>query len=128
MKRISPWTVEECGIRDAGSPDHCFYCNTPKGEIHEEECVIRSRTVVVRFSIDLVVDVPESWQASNIEFKYNEGTWCANNITEMLTETVHRMDAAGIGCLCDTLSAEFVREADSIDEKNQQLFAETLPS
>lgn len=126
MKRVSPWTVEDNGIRPAGQPDRCFYCDQPKGAQHREGCVIRKRTVVVRFSIDLVLDVPEDWETSNIEFKYNEGAWCANNIANELIRTVERI--GDNGCLCDSLSAEFVREATGDDEKAQQLFADTLPT
>lgn len=127
MKRTSSWTVEDEGIRPAGRPDRCFYCGEPKGGVHKEGCVIRSKTVVVRFSVDLVMAVPEDWTEGDIHFRYNEGTWCADNLVDMLGEAAKRAEN-GNGCLCYATDAKYLREADATDEYGQHLFAEMLPS
>jgi hypothetical protein len=127
MKRSTHWLVADYGIRPAGKPDRCFYCDSPLGQEHNEGCVIRSRTVVVRFQVDLVVDVPEDSDAESIEFKYNDGSWCADNLAQMMTETVNRMDKVNT-CLCNFVKAEYLREATAEDEVDHNLFVNKLPS
>lgn len=127
MKRSTHWLVADHGIRPAGKPDRCFYCDAPLGRDHSDGCVIRSRTVVVRFHVDLVVDVPEDWDAEMINFRYNESSWCADNLAEDLSATVNRLDDKG-GCLCQFVEAEFVREATDEDETAQHLRVNELPS
>lgn len=126
MKRIGPWTVGEYGIRPAGSPDHCFYCGVERGGIHLEKCVIRERTIVVQFTVELVVVEPESFGPDLINFKYNEGSWCADNLADMMAKAVERI--GDNGCLCPVVSGEYVREATGDDERDQQLFAEMAPN
>lgn len=77
MNRTTHWLVADYGVRPAGPPDRCFYCDMPMGQEHKEGCVIRQRTVVIRYQIDLVVAVPEDWNPDMINFRYNESTWCA---------------------------------------------------
>jgi|SRR5215469_4847565 len=138
MRRKS-WKVGKAGIRATApgpspfsdcpvrSKDHCFYCGHRKGEEHKEGCVIRERTVVIRASFDLVVEVPEDWTEDKVEFKYNGSSWCADNLISDLVKLEKRVEN-GAGCLCHAFKAEFLREATSEDERNQQLFAELLPS
>lgn len=125
MKRQSPWTVGDWGVRPAGLPTKCFYCDAVRGEVHKEGCVIRRRTVVVKFSVELVVDVPEDWDTDAIEFRYNDSSWCANNL--FLPHVMERVDKEG-RCLCDFAEAEFIREATAEDEEAQCLKAEELSS
>lgn len=128
MERAAPWVVGKEGIRPAGSPGHCFYCHEPKGGIHAEECVIRSRTVVVQVTVDLVVDVPEHWTVENINFRYNESTWCADNLVDILGTLLTRIKNEPGGCLCPFTEVKYLAEADATSEREQQLFAEMLPS
>jgi hypothetical protein len=99
MRRETPWIVEadDDGIRPAGPPDRCFYCGVKAGEgkTHLLDCVIRTRTVVVRAQVDYVIRIPESWTAADVEFHRNEGTWCANNGMNELDHIIrHRVRAA----------------------------------
>lgn len=126
MKREN-WPVGDYGIRPAGKPDECFYCNVKRGEQHKAGCVIRCQTVVVRMTVEYVVDIPESWGAENLEFQRNEGSWCSDNGVRELQSLMDRVDAAG-GCLCPMIEYAFVREATAEDEKQSRLFCETLPS
>lgn len=117
------WTVEDYGIRPAGPDDRCFYCDRPRGATHKPNCVIRSRTVVVRMQVDLVVAVPEGWDEQMINFHRNESSWCASNVIEELNELVERTG----GCLCRFSEFTYLREADDNDEYNQNLFVKNLP-
>jgi hypothetical protein len=89
--------------------------------------VIRNRTAVLNFAVELVVAVPESWSQEDIESHYNEGPWCGDNLGELLGEAISRAQR-GAGCLCGAVSIAFVREATPEDERAQQLFADTLPA
>lgn len=128
MKRTTPWIVGDHGIRPAGPQDRCFYCHQPKGAVHLDECVIRTRTVVVRFTVELVIDEPESFTEKDINFQFNESSWCADNLADMLADNVKRTGDADFGCLCEVVSAAYVREATAEDEQAQQLFADKLPT
>lgn len=72
---------------------------------------MRKRTVVIRATVEYVVEVPEDWEAHDVEFNRNEGSGCANRIqTEM-----ERL-ATAHGCLCGLVDFAFVREASIEDE------------
>lgn len=96
------------GPRPAGEPDRCFYCGMMIGFEHRSDCVMRDRTVVLKFSIELVVRVPENWNKDDIEFHRNESSWCASNIIRELGD--------GNACLCSS-KIEYVREATERDEE-----------
>lgn len=112
MRQSSCLVTVENGPRPAGKPDECFYCQRKLGEEHLSRCVLRSRTVVVRVTIEMVRQVPDDWTAEDIEFHINDSSWCADNIVDDLTRFTER----GEGCLCRHLSAEYVREATAEDE------------
>jgi hypothetical protein len=109
----SDWTVTESSARPAGSPDRCFYCGRLLGERHKEDCVIRSKTVVVDFTIRTVLEVPEHWDNEQIDFHYNDGTWCADNL---LNELERRTE--NVRCLCDITEAKYIKEANRKDEED----------
>lgn len=99
----------ENGPRPAGNPEECFYCQRPLGSPHKEECVIRLRTVVVRYTIEVPVAVPASWSIHDIEFQRGQGGWCMSNLID---------DLKPVGCLCGAATAVVVREAEEHDEEN----------
>lgn len=111
MKRTN-WTVGEHGVRPAGKPDECFYCHAKVGEQHKEDCVIRSRTVNVDFTIHMVMDVPEFWDEAQINYHYNDGSWCASNLLNRLAIREH-----SDRCLCNIANAKYVGEATEEDEE-----------
>lgn len=93
------------GPRPAGPPDRCFYCDARLGELHADECALRTRTVVVRATVEYVIEVPEFWDEHTVEFSRNDSSWCASNI-------FHELEALEAGqCLCPFVSFAFVREA-----------------
>ena len=116
MKRDSWPVTRTLGPRPAGSPVHCFYCREPVGAEHKPECVMRTRTVVVRYSVEMVIRVPEDWDQGNIEFHRNEGSWCANNFIDEVSNLKDR-----VNCVCPFVSAEYLREATAEDEEQQAL-------
>ena len=111
MKRTD-WIVGEYGIRPYGKNDACFYCKAKVGEQHKEECVIRERTVNVDFVIHAVMSVPETWDEDQINWHYNEGTWCASNLLRILA---NRDDDDR--CLCSITEAKYIGEATQEDEE-----------
>lgn len=112
MKR-KDWTITESSTRPAGKPDRCFYCGNKIGKQHKEDCVIRGRTVVLDFTIRTVIDLPECWDTKQIEYRYNDGTWCANNLLNYLERRNKKT-----GCICDITTAKYIREATEDDEKD----------
>jgi len=114
------------GIRPAGDPGSCFYCNQKIGSPHREDCVIVTKRVLVRIkSFDDAVtgmwelDVPYCWDRSMIEFMYNDGSWCADNIFDYDSVAWDQPNAKELlnlmscgGCLCDKIRFEFTRVVD----------------
>lgn len=102
MKKES-WIVKKSDLRPAGDGEHCFYCGASVGEEHKKECVMREKTVTIRFSIDLVTLVPEDWDKNMIDFRYNESSWCANNLIDELKKV-----KKATGCLCPIVKAKVI--------------------
>lgn len=109
MRRKAKWIVTADSERPVRRDGTCFYCCQPLGSEHESNCVIRQRTCVVDFTIRMVTAEPEYWDKNNIEFHYNESSWCADNLLDMIEKRGK--------CLCDITRATFVREATAEDEK-----------
>ena len=106
MKIESTTTVHPNDSRPIGPPGRCTYCREPIGSTHTSECVIPSRTVVVRATIEYVVSVPANWLRENIEFHRNDSSWCCGNMVNELTALKDGGD-----CLCSRVQFEYVREA-----------------
>lgn len=105
---IMPVVLEnDYGIRPAGKPDECFYCGQKVGHRHKPDCVVVTKKVMMRFTIDIPVNVPHSWSKDDIDFRYNGGTWCADNLIDMLEDYESKN-----GCLCGITSAEMVEVLD----------------
>lgn len=110
MKRQT-WKVGEYAIRPAGEKDKCFYCGSEIGEEHNKGCVLREKTIVTRLVIDFVDSVPEHWDEEQINFHYNNSSWCASNV---LSKLQNRDDWR---CLCDVSDFEYLRDATEDDEE-----------
>lgn len=123
MKALD-WTVtpDDHGIRPAGPSDECFYCQIKVGGEHKLSCVIRTRTVVVKVTLDIVVRLPEYWDSDRIEFHYDKSSACKNNLVGELVELKKRMGPTD-SCLCSAGEVAFVREATEEDEEYFQTFA-----
>lgn len=112
------------GPRPAGPPDRCFYCREPVGGAHAPQCVLRLKTVVVRYSYEIVLDVPEHWKAGDLEYNRNMGSWCADNGVDDLRALVERL--GDTACTCDCFTATYVRDATAEDEAAQHVTAKDL--
>lgn len=102
----------------------CGYCPAKLGEAHAPECVCRCRTVVMRFTVDLVRRVPEHWTPEQINFHANESSWCADNAIREMAESVDRRKEKGLGCFCPTAQGAYVREATDEDERQFDVHAD----
>ncbi len=123
MKRNN-WEVTEDSIRPAGNKDECFYCHSKIGEQHKPDCVIRNRTVLVKVSFEVLLDVPESWDSNSIEFMYSgEGSYCGDNVLDILERQAERA-----GCLCDVIETKYIREATEEDEEEFKFFVKDCES
>lgn len=120
------------GIRPAGKPNECFYCNKKVGAPHADDCVVVTKRVLMRITTpdgsvsgNWILDVPHSFSPDSIEFRYNEGTWCANNIFDYdvswdQPNALARLRELDIGCLCDVLEFKFVRVVDDTPRRKLQ--------
>lgn len=106
------WIVTQNSTRPNGEPDRCFYCGRMIGEEHKTDCVIRSKTVVVDFTFKTVLAVPEYWNEEQINYHYNDGTWCADNILYDLLER-----ASDVDCSCRICETKYVKDANREDEE-----------
>lgn len=116
------WPVQD-GIRPAGKQDRCFYCDADKGAQHRDKCVMRSRTVVVKITYELCIDVPEDWDTHHIEFHLNESSSCGDNRLDDLVKQAER-----VGCSCHFGEGQYVREATVEDEERFQKFVKDCQS
>lgn len=107
---VSTWPIvapNDDGIRPAGGSGMCMYCRQAIGLPHDQSCVIVTKRVRLRYLIEVDVDLPHAWDEAQILFNRNDGTWCANNVVKELKNTSDES-----GCLCDRVTAEFVRVVD----------------
>ena len=123
MKRATPWLVTPVNTRaprpgspgGAGDPSRCFYCPSATGTEHAEDCVVRKRTVVLRMTIEYVVDVPEDRTPEQIEWHRNMSSWCKDNDLDLLSEDRDSLEDSGRCYSCGIATIEYVREATERD-------------
>lgn len=108
-------TVHPADEREARRDGTCFYCREPIGGTHKANCIIPQRTVVVDFTIRLVTSEPEGSSKEDIEFHYNDASWCAGNVLAWLRRLFPDDDHGRCPCACT--EAVFVREATAEDEE-----------
>jgi len=81
----------------------------------------------VELKLHLVVVVPESWDAHDVEFHYNESSSCQTNILKLLDEKSNRLDQDN-RCMCGLIETSFVRWADDNDEQVHATYIKDSPS
>jgi hypothetical protein len=75
------------------------------------------RYVTVKFTTELVFEVPLDFDIGEIDYWLNEGTRCASNTIDELSETLERQDAIGAlsggtqPCCCMASNHEYLRES-----------------
>lgn len=99
------------GIRPAGEPDTCFYCNQKVGQEHLRDCVTIKKKIKVRYCFEIEIDVPHFWESDNVEFHLNESSWCADNAVGELVEYQEKQEEQG-WCMCDSFYGEFIEVVD----------------
>jgi hypothetical protein len=102
---MNNFIVTEKAMRPASSKRQCFYCYQPIGATHKDDCVLISKNVIIKFSINLEVRVPAHWDADMIEFHRNESSSCASNVLDEIAEI-----EKAHGCLCGAGEFSFVTE------------------
>lgn len=98
------------GTSPAGESDACFHCQQKVGQPHKRTCVAVTRWVRLRVTIEIDAEVPSYWDGDRINFYYNKGSWCADNIMHMVVESVVRN---GRQCLCPICTIEYMGDAGS---------------
>jgi hypothetical protein len=78
------WTVTPDAERPARRDGTCFYCREPVGGQHQYKCVLNDRPVRMRMIFEWDAVHPVSSTKEWIEYFYNDGTWCADNIYPIL--------------------------------------------
>lgn len=103
-------TPNDDGIRPAGKPDQCFYCNRKVGELHDISCVTVLKIVKVKYTYEIDLRVPHHWRKQDFEFHRNESGWCAENAIDDIEEHLHK---AGHNCACYVFHAEYIEDVDT---------------
>ena len=78
------------GIRPAGAPDRCFYCQQKVGEPHARDCVIVKKVVRFRCAVDVDLTVPHHWTKEEIRSYYGRNGY--EEAWETILFTDHRVD------------------------------------
>lgn len=92
----------------------CGVCQARNGQQHRRGCVNRRRTVVVKVTVELVIDVPEDADEYDIEEKAD----C--NLLTAIGELEERLFEEG-HCSCNFMETKYLREATAEDERLQRL-------
>ena len=98
--------ADDPGLRGS-TPGVCYFCDQPIGQQHGTKCIIPNQKVRVRYIFDVVKDVPACWDEGNIEFHFNESSWCASNTIQELVGLEKQFDEIG-SCLCNSFKAEVI--------------------
>lgn len=105
---MSDFVVTEKAMRPASALRRCFYCLEPVGGKHKYDCVLVSKTVKVRATVEYEIRVPHVWSGHNVEFSRNEGSACADRFIEEL-EALSGSEKAN-GCLCGLVKWEYLSD------------------
>ena len=129
---------DDPGIRPAGKPDQCFYCGQRVGFLHQHDCIMVRKLVELSVTVNTSDGrtlhgsfqelLPYSWDASQVDFYKNEGSWCASNYLShrgpttwdegpaAWQEWLATVDAES--CLCADLDFAFVRVMDYTPQRS----------
>lgn len=111
VKLNLPPCVEEADVRPARPDGTSFYCHKAVGQLHSVECVRHRRKVRLRLTVEYEVDVPNSWSEEQINFHYQESSYCADNVSSDLEAYAHQLNQ-NKDCLCGRAKIEYVRDVE----------------
>lgn len=114
--------INDDGIRPAGKPDECFYCHQKIGQPHKKDCGVVKRKVLIRYTFEIVEDVPHYWTEQDFDFNRNESSWCLNNALDYIREYADK--TCGCTCFLKNAGAELVRDVD--DTPHREINPTTL--
>jgi hypothetical protein len=107
--------INDDGIRPAGEPDECFYCHQKVGQPHGRDCVIVTKRVLVRYVVEVVINVPHSWTAEEIiDFENHEGD--SYNLEPINGSEIHTIRASYIGTVDDTPHRKLSEDDEEVEE------------
>lgn len=126
LKKCDSWPLVapgDDGIRPAGRPDECFYCQRRVGELHGSNCVCVNKIVEYSvFAHGRPVGTfrradPHSWTVHDCEFHKNRSSWCSDSaLDEMVwSDPFVEEEAAKLAidsCCCGFLEFRFERVID----------------
>lgn len=115
MNKPETWIVDQDAIRPAGPKDACCYCREPFGGAHKPDCVLRKKSVVVKFTGQCVIVIPQDWTEENVNFRYDGSSHCTNNLFNGLADAINHEDEK---CLCSDVEVVYEREATEEDERD----------
>ncbi len=122
----TPPLVKDEDVRPARQDGTCFYCRQELGTAHKEECVIWTKKVKVRVTVEYEIEVPRKWTKENIEFHRNEGTWCADNMVAELEGVMGSSwdsEEEYRPCLCGAVKYEVIDEITQIKIRDPKLYS-----
>jgi len=111
------WIVRPEDERPARRDGTCYYCHEPVGGRHDAECVIPQKEAEVTFQVRLRLSVPDAWDSERVLFYYNESSWCADNLADLIEDARQAYDQQGT-CLCNRVEAVAV---ESVEESGDGL-------
>ena len=104
--RLASWPLvnpKDDGIRPAGKPDECFYCNRKVGEPHGRDCVMVDRKIRARYTIEVITDDTHRntdedtvvwhnhlWEDVNVPFREDEIVGLLCELAETVNDTPRR--------------------------------------
>lgn len=124
-RKVAGWPVvlpNDNGIRPAGKPDECFYCNAKVGHLHGPRCVTVEQ--LVRYDVlfngqtcgTYILYEPHHWDAEKCNGVRNHGHWCADNAMDGIAwnePSVQAKVEAVEGCACGVLTFRHVAVIDA---------------
>lgn len=75
---------------------------------------MKTRPIVVDFTISFIMNVPIDWDKDAIEFHYNEASWCCNNFIDAVNTWIEKTNGK---CICPFTTAKYVSEATEEEAK-----------
>lgn len=97
-------------VPPAGKPSECFWCNRKIGQEHAYDCSTVVKKVRLKAIITYETTVPHSYSKEDIEFKFNEGAWCADNLTDEIFVEGE--------CLCNRTHIEYIKTIDNMPKSS----------
>jgi len=70
----------------------------------------------VLFTIEIDTLEMASSDRHNIEFRYNDGSWCGDNLLDLVEEQIEKTKKEG-GCTCNNVHARVMSMGEPLDEE-----------